>query len=177
MAHMRRKLVLVGPLAGKTKVLRGVRFTNGEAILEGPDSDVLNLSKYLRRSYQAIPAEELNNGGIPHHEDGSEDGTGGVQEDGAGAQEAANGDEPDADTDPEGQRSEEQAETPDGPVGNEVNEKLRRAVLQLDPSNDEHWTQAGKPSISAITQLYGAGDVTRADIEAAAPGLLRDSAR
>ncbi len=55
----------------------------------------------------------------------------------------------------------------------EVNEKLKRAVLGLDPKNDTHWTQSGKPSMDAVEKSYGSAGITRADIDAVAPGFRR----
>lgn len=55
----------------------------------------------------------------------------------------------------------------------ELNKKLLRAVESLDQANDKHWTPGGKPDISTVTKLYGATDVTRADIEDVAPGFVR----
>jgi len=58
-----------------------------------------------------------------------------------------------------------------------VNPQLARVVRNLDPDNDQHWTKSGKPSLAAVTEGYGSGDVTRSDINRAAPGWDRDTAR
>lgn len=42
---------------------------------------------------------------------------------------------------------------------------LAAAVALLDDKNDEHWTDAGKPSIEALKTLTG-GNVTRAQVDA-----------
>lgn len=49
---------------------------------------------------------------------------------------------------------------------------IRAAVDGLDPANDDHWTKAGLPDVKAVEAALGA-DVTRAQIEAAAPGVVR----
>jgi hypothetical protein len=54
-----------------------------------------------------------------------------------------------------------------------VNEKLKRAIEKLDPAEDSHWIADGRPAIAAVAMLYGATDVTRADVEAVAPGFTR----
>lgn len=62
------------------------------------------------------------------------------------------------------------------PAGDPPNAKLLRAIARLDPLNDEHWTQEGKPSVASVEKLYGSGDVTRKDIEAVASDLRRSNA-
>lgn len=58
-----------------------------------------------------------------------------------------------------------------------VNEKLRQVVVNLDPEVDDHWTGAGKPAMAAVEEAYGETGITRADVEAAAPGWNRDKAQ
>lgn len=65
--------------------------------------------------------------------------------------------------------------TPTEPVA-QVNEKLRRAVLGLDPSDDSHWIASGKPALAAVEKAYGSTGLTRADVEAVAPGFVRPTA-
>lgn len=57
-----------------------------------------------------------------------------------------------------------------------ANERLLAAIKELDPTDDNHWTQQGKPALSAIGSFYGSTDFTRADVDAAAPGYDRDAA-
>jgi len=57
---------------------------------------------------------------------------------------------------------------PNGPT----NDDILSAVGLLDHANDEHWTEAGLPSVEAMKEALG-GDVTRAQIEAAAPDAKR----
>lgn len=49
---------------------------------------------------------------------------------------------------------------------------LAESIGQLDPENDDHWTQAGKPAIPAVENLFGK-KIKRDDVEAAAPGFDR----
>ena len=55
--------------------------------------------------------------------------------------------------------------------------RLAEALNHLDPADDEHWTQAGKPALEAVERFYGSSSVTRKDIEAARPGWGREDAR
>jgi len=56
------------------------------------------------------------------------------------------------------------------------NGKVRTALTKLDPANDEHWTDAGLPSVAAVRELSGV-EVSRADISSLAPKLTRDEAK
>lgn len=64
----------------------------------------------------------------------------------------------------------------DGPAP-ELNEKLARAILALDPEVEDHWTKDGQPSITAVCSLYGSSGVTRADVRGTIPGYTRAKAR
>jgi hypothetical protein len=52
---------------------------------------------------------------------------------------------------------------------------LKQALKLLDPQNDEHWTAGGLPRVEALEQLTGT-QLSRADVEAAAPDLKRSNA-
>jgi hypothetical protein len=51
---------------------------------------------------------------------------------------------------------------------------IRQALAALDPADQQDWTEQGRPSMKAICSLVGA-DVTRRQVEAAAPGFTRDN--
>jgi len=53
---------------------------------------------------------------------------------------------------------------------------LTQALSQLDPSNDEHWTNNGAPAMSAIHALTDNPSHTRANVTEAAPQLMRTNA-
>jgi hypothetical protein len=53
----------------------------------------------------------------------------------------------------------------------------REALLKLDHKNDEHWTDAGLPSVAAVREIAGVETITRADITALAPQLNREEAK
>lgn len=57
-----------------------------------------------------------------------------------------------------------------------INEALRKVVMNLDPKNDDHWTDDGMPKLATIEEAYGSADVTRADVDAVEPGWDRDKA-
>lgn len=65
--------------------------------------------------------------------------------------------------------------TQDGP-GTSMSglDRLRLVVSRLDPSNDDHWTNTGLPSLDAIQEAYPG--VTRADVDEVAPGFTRQEA-
>lgn len=54
-----------------------------------------------------------------------------------------------------------------------IDERLARAVASLVPTEDSHWTKDGKPMLSAVEKYYGSTGLTRADVEAVAPGFRR----
>lgn len=58
-----------------------------------------------------------------------------------------------------------------------VNPKLRKAIEALDPDDDSHWTQTGKPRMDVVEQNYGSADITRRDVNEAKPDWDRDKAR
>ncbi|WP_066795077.1 hypothetical protein [Sphingomonas soli] len=49
------------------------------------------------------------------------------------------------------------------------------AIDLLDPANDDHWTGAGLPAVDAVKAILGR-DVTRAEINEAAPEFMRPTA-
>jgi hypothetical protein len=53
---------------------------------------------------------------------------------------------------------------------------VRVALHGLDPSNDEHWTGQGIPSVDAVSTIVGR-KVSREEIERSAPGLNRTAAQ
>ena len=52
-------------------------------------------------------------------------------------------------------------------------ELLQNALLQLDTTNDNHWTADGLPRLDTVKFISGVSNVTRADLTAAAPGFSR----
>jgi hypothetical protein len=52
-------------------------------------------------------------------------------------------------------------------------EQIAEALELLDPTDDNHWTAAGLPSMDAVADALGVGGFSRADVEAANPGFKR----
>jgi len=158
MGVVSKEIVLVGPHKGKTIVLGGIQFKDGSTTLTGPEADVEKQFKYLHRCWQVQYADQ-----VEEAEDGSVQDTSSPDENGA----------PQGDSG-EGEQGSAQEGAADAPV---TNQRLLDAVMKLDPENDEHWTRIGKPAMQAVEGFYGSADITRADIEAAAPGFTRETAQ
>ena len=50
---------------------------------------------------------------------------------------------------------------------------IQEAIMLLDPADDAHWTNAGKPDCRVLTELTGS-QVTKAELAEIAPDLTRD---
>ncbi len=55
-----------------------------------------------------------------------------------------------------------------------LDEKIREALSELDPTDDEAWTKEGKPRLDKVSAELGA-DVSRELVENALPGFCRDT--
>lgn len=55
-----------------------------------------------------------------------------------------------------------------------MHDAIRTALAALDPARKEDWTKGGLPALDAIRALVGP-DVTREQIDAAAPGFTREN--
>lgn len=169
---MRVRLRLTGPLTRQSGVFGGVVFKHGVAVVDGQAHEVGNVVTYLQRCYNV---EYANEDAVDQADgDGQADRNGGVR--GAAAAQATQraGDDQAA--------SVSSGRAPDGGGGQgaegpQVGDKLRKAILQLDPENSEHWTGTGKPMLNIIEKFYGSSGVTRADVQAAIPGYDREAAR
>ena len=62
----------------------------------------------------------------------------------------------------------------EAPDAESVGDKIKLALDLLDHDNDEHWTQAGLPSMDAVEALVGDDTITRSDVESASPGFVRN---
>lgn len=179
---------LTGIHAGKTIRLGKYQFTDGKCQLSCPAHEMALHTRSLERNWAAYPdghpnlSNQDNGNGTSEVPPGSTvpagDGNvqGPVQPDGPAAGEAATGGGDDAGATPS--PTGDQAAGAGGPEASvtPVNTKLQKAVMSLDPNNDEHWTQDGKPAISAVQTAYGSADVTRADVTAVAPDFNRTAA-
>ena len=146
--------VLTGPLAGRTIRLgsQPYPFDKGRLTITAPAEEVALHARFLERNWQAYPE------GHPALKEGSD-----VQLD---LQDGSPLDgQPAVLTDPVKEPTVE------------LNTKLQKAVLGLDPADDTNWTKDGKPAMTAVEKLYGSAGITRADVEAVAPGHTRDKAK
>jgi hypothetical protein len=57
-----------------------------------------------------------------------------------------------------------------------MSQKLKEALLELDPDNDEHWTEQGLPAMSAIHSITGDETISRKMVTDVAPKFNRMSA-
>ena len=194
-------LILCGHFAGKTVKLRGNRFFEGKLRVVGSEDQVGGLVLYLGKCYQAYPegskelaagqaadakraAEEASKNGeraIQTGERGGRDNNlqGQLQPVGTGAEASPAKQQQESD-DPDAGQSEHvshgdghaDAGIPVSP-GSGQPSRLRQALSELDPKNDEHWRSDGLPRMDAIQGIYGSGDVSRAAVDAHAPGFVR----
>lgn len=51
--------------------------------------------------------------------------------------------------------------------------EVREALEKLDHANNDHWTKAGMPSVEAVKEIAGNDEISREDIDAAWPELVR----
>jgi hypothetical protein len=185
--------VLTGALAGRTIRLgsQPYPFENGRLTVRAPAEEVALHARFLERNWQAYPEghpalketadgqrdvqeaaqhdeQPPVHGNVQSNGDWAEAGT--AADLGNGAVEAEAGD---AGSDAAGDG---QPQSVAEPVA-EVNTKLQKAVLALDPTDASHWTKDGKPAMTAVEKLYGSTGITRADVEAAAPGHTREKAK
>jgi len=56
-------------------------------------------------------------------------------------------------------------------------DKIKGALRQLDPKNDNHWTSLGEPRIDTVRLLVGDSNISRADIDTADKAFNRQAAR
>lgn len=190
------KLILTGHYAGRTIEINGSTFVNGELELTGDLKSMDGLIRYMatynaylagsdelaaaqerdrRNKETANGANEILDGpagtdpsgvSADDADSGAASGTGttGTSTDGAGSVS-------DGDGVPGGRESDAALQASDPQVL-----KIIDGINALDPTVDDHWTQAGLPSVQAVATASGVANVTRKDIEAAMPGWNREKA-
>jgi hypothetical protein len=57
-----------------------------------------------------------------------------------------------------------------------MSDKIKAALLALDVTNDNHWTNDGAPRIDSLKIAVGNPSLTREDVNAAVPGFSRATA-
>lgn len=175
--------ILVGPHAGKDITLGGRRFVGGRHHFEGSPEEVGRLVHTLGQFYSAHPEGPLAEAAAQEYERGKArtgadpqpaavQPVGGPGEGASADRKADDGAPPlpegSAPSAPDGASAPTEVRLPG------VNaEKLKASLLALDPANDDHWTQIGRPSLTAVAEIYGGAGLKRADLEAVLPGYNR----
>jgi hypothetical protein len=178
-----KTLVLAGAYAGHTGPLSlgltQYHFTDGEITLEGSDHDVAATARALALNFQALPKgspeleaklKELEDADQVH--EGGDLGNGEADVQGAAGQ-------GDTDPDPGDGGADDAATTGEAGAGDATRDGSRaivEALSKLDPADDTAWTAEGKPKMAALEVLLGRTDITRAQVDAAAPGFTRPTA-
>ena len=177
--------LLTGPLKGKTITLGSntqYPFVDGALELSAPAEEISLHSRFLAKNWQAYPeGSDLLKG--------AEDGVGDIStSESENEQQTVSGDlQSEGQQTASGESTEDKQESTDAeagtsgslPIGDgqqaqlDVDSKLVTAIEKLDPKNEDHWTQQGKPAIEAVSKFYGSSNLTRADIEAAKPDFRR----
>jgi len=173
--------VLSGALAGATIRLGNHQFVDGRTEVVATPGDISKIAHHLAINWQAFPEgdariQEVNDGfhtvhgstrgNIPNLPDNTGQPTTGQE---AGDSQVTVGaeDNTGAVTSTDG----------DGHPQGLTNEKLRSAILGVDPEDDRLWTAGGQPTMKAVAGLYGSEGITRADVDDTFPGFTRDMAR
>jgi hypothetical protein len=189
-------MVACGSNTGKTVVIQGKQFVNGEYAIQAAtqqDTDYQvrfvnrTCNAYLRGSPELAEAQARDESrGIQHNASttsahgNTESVQGGVGES-AGKVSASSaafgtGFEPLVASDgsagmvPGGDGHADSGLRP-GQVG-----AIRTALFSLDPLNDQQWTDAGLPAIEAMVTVMNDQSINRGMIEAVEPGFDRDKA-
>lgn len=189
------KLILTGHYAGKTIALNGYKFENGELDVGSDLTKIDNIVRYFA-SYNAFLAgspelaeaqerdrinKETNHGASEILDGQNGPQSGGVSTDKPGTSEAGSGGAGDSETNSSGSVSAGSGVSA-GRVAVELSTDdpkmlmIIDALKALDPTSDEHWTDAGLPRVDAVAEASKVADVTRTDIEKAIPGWTRQAA-
>jgi hypothetical protein len=192
---MKLTVVLSGPRAGFTGTLKRHNFVKGETVIEGTPQQVEAAARYLARTHQAFPAgsAELkarmkgkangvqhlvsatgqpgNPNGVQGHVDGQTgpiQAQGDVQRDGHDSGQAPAG--------REGLGAGGSGQSDSGLHPDKV-KAIRKAIRDLDPKVDEHWSDEGLPSIEVVSAVTNDKNVTRRMIEVVEPKFNREAAK
>jgi hypothetical protein len=191
------KLIMVGHYAGKNVTINGFKFENGEVDigddLKAADGIVRYFSfynaylagskelalaqKHYEESKEVANGQDANLGGEGSDTGGTQANVSGTAEGASGAGNA--GTEADgAGAVPAGDGSSEGRVVSFSPPESSDAQVLKiiDALKMLNPENDEFWTDAGLPKVSAVEEASGIVGVTRKDIVAAYPDFNRELA-
>ncbi len=153
MSSTAQKYVLIGPHKGKTLVVNGHPFVDGEYVYQGSVSDCANLAK-LFGYYGAVTAAEAElieaNEKIAALVAGKNSGA---------SVPSLGGDLP-----------------PPSPPAGPPKPTLAEAVGHLSWEQETHWTSNNLPSLEFLAEVTGK-KVSRAEVEAVAEGYTRAKAK
>ena len=174
-ALLKTTFILTGPLAGKTVKLGSLPFpfVGGKLTIQATPKDLGLYAQFLERNWQALPENdprlETTNGQCDIPEDEEESVPSEVQPNRAGA--------PTRGTAEDGSGLVETGDRLGWTGGDRseeiVDQKLREAVLKLDPTNETHWTVHGKPALDVVAKFLGSSNVTRRQVDAAAGDIRK----
>lgn len=201
MATARRKLILTGARAGMTIQLGNYQFVNGHTFVEADDTKIDGPCRYLGRTYKAFEEgtpELIHFQQLDKEEAARVEAERKAKEDGEHKAEAItelrDTEKVPGDVQPTGKGTEEvpsddgngSAGTEAGSTGNDTSghgqentgndgdkNEVIEAILELDPTNDEHWTTDGRPRVDAVANATGIPTLTRRDIDAVAEDVRR----
>lgn len=184
------EMYLYGERAGQTVTLdHKYHFVEGKLVIEGSDTEVNNLKNFLMLNWLVAPAghpllgDYYGQRTLSTVSGGSDlpgEAPGDVQ---SGIQPSGSGDTPPENT-LDGKTGDDPAAGAAGgnPLGDGQQppmtpavERLLKLLKLLNPEDDTHWTRDGLPSLKAM-ETFGATGVTRADVNAVAPGFTRATA-
>lgn len=191
------KMVLTGKYAGETVKMHGKQFTNGVVLVRAANKqDLEPQMRWLERMCQAfaegsqalkdaqdhwetingvqhkvhMPPEQRNSAGVGS---GQPSAAGGVPEnapanrDGVITNGPAPGDE--------GLRSNRSGHEHTG-LRPEQMTAIRKALSDLDPLNDSHWTDSGLPSVEVVANVVADQTVSREVLRSVEPDFNREKA-
>jgi len=154
-------LIATGGRQGKTFQRNGFQFVNGKCPLRGDLEKLAGPISYLGRTIRAYPenSDELIR----------------AAEQGLYTFPEVESDDPDpVEEDQDNFDEDEIIEESDEDIGDINRRKIAHALLELDPKNEEHWTEDGKPSVDVVSKLSGVHEVTRVDIDFINPEFSRE---
>jgi hypothetical protein len=194
---------LFGDYAGKTKTIGGIDFRNGlgSAVLSA--ENVTHLKRYMtyyngfmrgtpehaEAAKARDEADGISSESPTNPPTGKIEGLSGVH--GAGvkgpadkrsaARSGSNGAKDAPQLVPNGDGHEHSGvvsgQTPEPSFQDKMkNDKIVRICAELDPENDDHWTEEGQPALEVVEQAFGRAGLTRRDIEQAMPDFTREVA-
>jgi len=200
MSTLEKTFILTGARLGKSCRLKVgtnfVKFVEGALTVQAGEKDMEGISKFLARCYQCYPEGSVElqkmlkgedpNGKRSIHEDEGSGGTatvpsevsakgGGVAQVSPNDSHGANASGGASPSDVSPRDGHEDSRVHPNPL-DEYQERIKSAVMALDPGVDENWTSIGLPPVSVVETVLGSRGVTRKILENVLPGWTREEA-